>query len=88
MKRFSIFLIAVGLFLLFTSATLVTSGYTLSWWTVDGGGGTGNSGGNYLLSGAIGQPDAGPLLGGNYVLVGGFWSGPLYRSLYLPVALR
>lgn len=48
--------------------------YDLSWFSVDGGGGT-SSGGPYSLSGTIGQPDAGgPLSGGNYTLVGGFWS--------------
>jgi hypothetical protein len=53
-------------------------GYDLSWSTVDGGGGT-STGGNYELSGTIGQPDAGspasPMSGGNYELVGGFWAG-------------
>lgn len=40
-----------------------------------GGGGT-SSGGNYAVSGTIGQADAGgPLTGGNYSLTGGFWSG-------------
>jgi len=48
--------------------------YDLSWSTIDGGGGT-SSGGPYTLSGTIGQPDAGgPMVGGSYSLVGGFWS--------------
>jgi hypothetical protein len=48
-------------------------GYTLSWWTVDNGGGTSN-GGAYALSGTIGQPDAGGLLsGGQFGVQGGFW---------------
>lgn len=47
--------------------------YNLSWFTIDGGGGT-SSGGVYVLSGTIGQPDAGQLSGGDYSLVGGFWS--------------
>ena len=44
------------------------------WSTIDGGGGT-SSGGQFALSGAIGQPDAGALTGGNFKLEGGFWSG-------------
>ena len=46
--------------------------FDLSWWTVDGGGGT-SSGGDFVLRGTIGQPDAGDLTGGNYTLRGGFW---------------
>jgi hypothetical protein len=49
-----------------------SAGYDLSWWTVDGGGGT-VSGGSYTLAGTIGQPDAGILTGGDYTLGGGFW---------------
>ena len=51
--------------------------YELSWYTIDGGGGT-SSGGPYELSGTIGQPDADYLDGGQYELLGGFWvGGPL-----------
>lgn len=45
----------------------------LDWSTIDGGGGT-SSGGAYALSGTLGQPDVGRATGGNYTLVGGFWS--------------
>ncbi len=48
--------------------------YSIDWFTVDGGGGT-TSDGRYEISGTIGQPDAGTLLAGNYVIEGGFWSG-------------
>jgi hypothetical protein len=64
-------------------------GYDLSWFTVDGGGGK-SGGGEYALSGTIGQSDAGAFMaGGEYSLTGGFWSGTtsLY-SLYLPLVLR
>jgi len=48
--------------------------YALTWWTVDGGGGT-STGGVYTVTGTIGQPDAGPpAQGGGYSVVGGFWS--------------
>jgi hypothetical protein len=48
--------------------------YRIDWYTIDGGGGT-STGGPYSLSGTIGQPDAGRLSGGNFVLDGGFWGG-------------
>ncbi len=47
--------------------------YSIDWYTIDGGGGT-STGGVYSLSGTIGQPDAGVMSGGNYTVVGGFWS--------------
>lgn len=52
--------------------------YDISWYTIDGGGGT-SSGGPYTLTGTIGQPDAAYSAGGEYELLGGFWpGGPLY----------
>jgi hypothetical protein len=48
--------------------------YELSWHTIDGGGGRSSSG-PYELVGTIGQPDAAWSRGGNYELLGGFWSG-------------
>ncbi len=43
---------------------------------MDGGGGT-STGGVYAVIGAIGQPDAGPVMsGGVFVLRGGFWTLP------------
>jgi hypothetical protein len=47
--------------------------YELSWYTIDGGGGT-SSGGPYTLVGTIGQPDTGWSAGGEYEVLGGFWS--------------
>ncbi|MCZ6651476.1 MAG: hypothetical protein O7D91_00385 [Planctomycetota bacterium] len=46
--------------------------YDLSWYTVDGGGGT-STGDGFILRGTIGQPDSGDLTGGGFVLRGGFW---------------
>lgn len=55
--------------------TQAGDGYDLSWHTIDGGGEMGSSGGDFELSGTIGQPDAGPTLtGGGYSLTGGFWA--------------
>lgn len=50
--------------------------YDMSWWSVDGGGGT-SSGGAFAVTGAIGQPDAGAAGGCAVVLDGGLWSGPI-----------
>ena len=47
--------------------------YSIQWHTIDGGGGT-STGGDYSLSGTVGQPDAGTMSGGDFALSGGFWS--------------
>ena len=67
--------------LLFTVSAFAQN-YRIDWFTIDGGGGT-SSGGQYTLSGTIGQPDAGELTGGNYVLEGGFW-GELFLQIVAP----
>jgi len=47
--------------------------YSIDWDKIAGGGGAG-AGGNFTLSGAIGQHDASPpLSGGPFVVTGGFW---------------
>jgi hypothetical protein len=53
-------------------AVRAQTNYTIDWYTIDGGGGT-STGGVYSVSGTIGQPDAGTMSGGSYVLQGGFW---------------
>jgi hypothetical protein len=75
--------------LLLVSVVLAQGGYDISWFTVDGGGGT-SSGDPYTLSGTAGQPDAGTLGGGTYTLTGGFWPGPAPPpyAVYLPLVLR
>lgn len=82
----SVLLMSMGL------VALAQGGYELSWWTVDGGGGTYSSGGGYTLGGTAGQPDAGVLAGGGYTLGGGFWRGgeasPPAYEIYLPLVLR
>lgn len=65
------------------------AGYQLTWWTVDGGGHTRLSGGDYTLGGTAGQPDAGLLAGPGYMLVGGFWAGASSeRTVFLPLVVR
>ena len=48
--------------------------YDLSWSTIDSGGGS-ISGGDYIMMGTVGQPDAGYHYGTSYELLGGFWVG-------------
>lgn len=81
------------LVLLIAVPVAAQSGYTLTWWTVDGGGVVGaGSPGPYTLDGTAGQPDAGVLEGSGYVLSGGFWVGgaaaAAWRTIYLPLILR
>jgi hypothetical protein len=80
----------VVLLLALTGSVMVENGdsYDLYWWTVDGGGDTLSVGGGYSLGSAIGQPDAGPLIGGEYTLAGGFWNrSPIATNsfIYLPL---
>src|SRR5262245_54631277 len=50
--------------------------FSIDWFTIDGGGGT-STNGNFLLSGTIGQPDAGPVMtNGQFSVTGGFWALP------------
>jgi hypothetical protein len=61
--------------LLATSAS--AQDYTIDWWTIDSGGDMLTTGGDFELSGTIGQHDASSsaMTGGGYTLVGGFWAG-------------
>ena len=65
-------------------------GYTLDWWTVDGGGGTwSDTSEQYELNGTVGQPDACTWGDGGYTLTGGFWgAGEVQYRIYLPLVLR
>jgi len=57
--------------------------YDISWYTIDGGGGTSGNG-DFVLNATIGQPDAGTMTGGDFILVGGFWSGQEHCFVNLP----
>lgn len=63
----------LGSFLWLMFVLTVHAQYEINWFTFDGGGGT-STGSVYSVSGTIGQPDAGNSTGGNYMLLGGFWS--------------
>jgi hypothetical protein len=72
MKKFSIVL-GVG-FAVMLAQGASAQNYSIDWYKIAGGGGT-SAGGNYQLSGTIGQADAGNTMsGGSYSLTGGFWS--------------
>jgi hypothetical protein len=72
-----------------TASTALDTDYTLSWWTVDGGGITFAEGGGYALGSTAGQPDAGVLEGSGYTLGGGFWNGAVTMiRVYLPLVVR
>jgi hypothetical protein len=59
--------------LLHAPLLLNAQSYSIDWHNIAGGGGT-SSGGQFTLSGTIGQHDAGKMSGGGFALEGGFWS--------------
>lgn len=68
-------LLAISVLLVAVSGVGDAAGpYEIPWYTIDGGGGQ-SSGGQYVLTGTIGQPDAAWSRAGNYELLGGFWPG-------------
>ena len=70
------------------SAAPRTTGYTIDWYAIDGGGAQNLTGGTYSLSGTIGQPDAGSQNGGTYTVNGGYWVELFGYRLDLPLILR
>ena len=83
------FLVVAGIALLVLFAvggTLAGNGFSIPWWTVDGGSGV-STGGSYTMSGTIGQSDAGQMTGGSYTLNGGFGPGSTTPSLQFRVFL-
>ena len=83
--------VIVALLLLLLVVTAVTAsaqsgGYELVWFAVNGGGGSSGSS-HYTLGGVAGQVGAGiTMSGGEYTLVGGFWSAEASPwRLHLPL---
>jgi hypothetical protein len=78
------------LILVFFTVVLAQSGqFDLTWHSIDGGGGS-SGGGEFVLRGAIGQPEAGSLSGGDFTLGGGFLvqqlsSDSLEKVVFLPL---
>ncbi len=99
MKQTTALMLSSLMLLLAVSNAIAQRGglYELSWFTVDGGGGQ-SQGGDYAISGTIGQPEAGvPMSGGQFTLHGGFWYPPTdiivdpptgKQKVYLPLILR
>ena len=90
MKVLVTLLVILGL--LSVAVALAAPGaFSLTWWTVDSGGGA-SQGGGYTLSGTSGQPEAGTLLSGDiFTLAGGFWgAGSPYAGMeiFLPIVTR
>jgi hypothetical protein len=68
--------LALGAITLAAGSASAFPPFTIDWYTIDGGGEMGLSGGDFALSGTIGQPDASALnSGGPFGVIGGFW-GP------------
>jgi hypothetical protein len=60
--------------------------YQVDWYSADGGGTAGSTGGGvYGLAGTIGQSDPGSCTGGTYSLTGGFWSGAVIQTPGAPL---
>ena len=60
--------------------------FEIDWHTIDGGGDMFSTGGDFELSGTIGQPDARtrPMTGGEFSLVGGFWAVAREACIIVP----
>lgn len=76
LTRFGICAVALAIV-----ASAAIADYQIGWSTIDGGGATFSTGGNFSLGGTVGQHDAGPsttgqMTGGQFSLVGGFWAMP------------
>ena len=90
------FLLLLILLLLFVGTTIAAAqtenDFSISWWTVDGGGGISQSADEqYKINGSIGQPDVGIATGFGYAVKGGFW-GSLHTAIreffiYLPLII-
>lgn len=77
--------LALAMLVLPVLALAQTGGsYDLHWNTLSQGGISFAHGGAYRLGGSLGQPDAGRLSAGNYVVNGGFWVGGATAVLDLP----
>lgn len=76
--------VVLGAFLAGSAQAQSGGVYSLVWNTLGGGGQTFATGGAYRLGGTAGQPDAGQLSGGVYMLSGGFWTSGVQTSVDSP----
>ena len=81
----------LGLLLAAGGLATAAAGGQIVWWVAAGGGG-GASAGAYQMGGTAGQPAAGLVAGGDYVLGSGFWGGGQVTGaaggIYLPLIVR
>ncbi|HEY3855858.1 MAG TPA: hypothetical protein VGO67_15825 [Verrucomicrobiae bacterium] len=73
MRHFIATILLISAAIFTPSARSQSTNYSIPWHTIAGGGGT-SSGGNYTVSGTIGQHSTATMSGGVYSLTGGFWS--------------
>ncbi len=85
-------LVALALLLAGGSLVYAQTGslYELVSWTVDVGGDTPITGGDYEVLSTVGQPEAAPdVSGGAYVIQSGFWPSAVERGfIYLPLVMK
>ena len=102
-QRFKLLIGVVGLLcgimLLFQPVNSTTNTFSISWYSLDGGGRRSQNS-LFEIAGSTGQPDAGELSGNGFTVSGGFWntpyellledeySPPLEFSIYLPLTNR
>jgi len=67
--------LASAVIMLWPLVALGAPDFAIDWYTI-GGGVQASFGGDFDLSGTIGQPDAGYMTGGDFELTGGFWGLP------------
>lgn len=81
-RRLNMLLCIVGVFGVVCCFASATDLFDIRWYTIDGGGEMFSTGGNFELSGTIGQSDAGMTMsGGQFELAGGFWPGVVPRDV-------
>jgi hypothetical protein len=80
--------LTLGIIALLAAADVAANDFSLDWWTVDSGGEMFTTGGDFELSGTVGQPDANTIVmtggEGEYELTGGFWAVSLAEPEPIP----
>ena len=76
MKKRACFLLGLAVLL---NVWAQAQSFSIDWFTIDGGGGS-STGGVFSVAGTAGQPDAGAMSGGGFVLQGGFWAGTAIQT--------
>ena len=90
MKRLSVFIALMALFLLAANAQAMSStNYKLEWFVpLTGGGGGPAASATYAVNFTVGQTAVGNMASANYSLGLGFWADNGPSPVYLPLILR